>query len=222
MGKLYGYFKREKKSLMRWPGHCKKEEISKEKLIIHKYQHKINTSGQIISKQKLMTCRRIAIVTLFSDWDETVNCLNSRWSKLAQKEYKRRYDWVERVIYWELYKRLKFDHADQCYIPKPKYFLKNETQRIFWNFWDIMGSLISLLHDNKHSYLSIYLSTWMYVSGSCVSSWMGSQRRDIWHFWPASDCLEESICLFWHEDHKKSCDRVYNAKPEERTKDVGS
>ena len=46
------------------------------------------------------------------DRDETVNHI-SECSKLAQKEYKRRYDWVGKAIYWELGQRLKFGSADK-------------------------------------------------------------------------------------------------------------
>ena len=42
--------------------------------------------------------------------DKTINNI-SKCSKLAQKEYKTRNDWVEKVIRWELCKRLKFDYT---------------------------------------------------------------------------------------------------------------
>ena len=32
-------------------------------------------------------------------------------SKIAQKEYKTRHDWVDKVIHWELCKKLKFDSS---------------------------------------------------------------------------------------------------------------
>ena len=44
-------------------------------------------------------------------------------SKLAQKKYKSRYDWVGKVVHWELCKGLKFDPADECYMHKPESFL---------------------------------------------------------------------------------------------------
>ena len=51
----------------------------------------------------------------YVETDETVNQI-SEYSKLAQKEYKTRYDWVGKVIYWELCKRLKFNHNNKWYI----------------------------------------------------------------------------------------------------------
>ena len=40
--------------------------------------------------------------------DETVNHIVSECSKLAQREYKIRHDWVGKVIHWELCKKLNF------------------------------------------------------------------------------------------------------------------
>ena len=60
-------------------------------------------SELIISKQKLIIYNRITsagyVVT-----DETVNQI-SKYSKLAQKEYKCRHDWVGKVIHCKLCKR---------------------------------------------------------------------------------------------------------------------
>ena len=43
----------------------------------------------------------------------------------AQNEYKIRHDWVEKVIYWELSKRLKFDPANKRFMYKPESVLEN-------------------------------------------------------------------------------------------------
>ena len=39
---------------------------------------------------------------LWGERDKTVNHIISECSKLIQKMYKNRYDWVGKVIYWEL------------------------------------------------------------------------------------------------------------------------
>ena len=57
--------------------------------------------------------------SLCGDRDEIVNHI-SEYSKLAQKKYKTRHDWVRKGINWELYKRLKFVHASKWYLPKPE------------------------------------------------------------------------------------------------------
>ena len=44
---------------------------------------------------------------LYSDRHETINHMISECSILAQKEYKIRHDWVDKVIHWGLCKKLK-------------------------------------------------------------------------------------------------------------------
>ena len=46
---------------------------------------------------------------LCGDRDETINHIISECSKLAQKEYKTRHNWVGKVIIWEMCKKFKFD-----------------------------------------------------------------------------------------------------------------
>ena len=46
--------------------------------------------------------------------DETINHIISECSKLAQREYKTRHDWVGKVIHWEMCKKLKFDYTNKC------------------------------------------------------------------------------------------------------------
>ena len=49
-----------------------------------------------------------------------INHIISDCSKLAQREYKMKHDWVGKVIHWELCKKFKFDHTEQCH----KYYVK--------------------------------------------------------------------------------------------------
>ena len=53
---------------------------------------------------------------------------------MAQKEYKSRSECVGKVIHWELCKRLKFDHADKCYMHKSESAPDKEMHTILWNF----------------------------------------------------------------------------------------
>ena len=69
---------------------------------------------------------------------ETVNHIISGCSKLAKKEYKTRYDWVEKVIYWELCKRFKFDYTTKWYMPSLESVLENETHQNLWDFEILM------------------------------------------------------------------------------------
>ena len=41
---------------------------------------------------------------------------------------------MEKVIYWELYKKFKFDHTNVWYINNPESVLENEMYEILWNF----------------------------------------------------------------------------------------
>ena len=52
---------------------------------------------------------------LCSDRDETINHIISECSKLAQKEYKTRHDWVGKVIHWETCKKFEFDYTNKWY-----------------------------------------------------------------------------------------------------------
>ena len=55
-------------------------------------------------------------------------------SKLAQKEYKARHDLVGKVIHWEMYKKLKFDHTNKLYMHNPTSVLENDTHKLQWDF----------------------------------------------------------------------------------------
>ena len=44
---------------------------------------------------------------LCGDRDETISYIINECSKLAQKEYKTRYDWLGKVIHWEMCKKFE-------------------------------------------------------------------------------------------------------------------
>ena len=64
-------------------------------------------------------------------------------SKLAQKEYKTRHDWVDKVIHSEMWKKFKSDHTTKCYMHNPAAVLANETYKHLWDFDIQTGHLIS-------------------------------------------------------------------------------
>ena len=80
---------------------------------------------------------------LCGDRDETINHIISECSKLAQKEYKTRHEWVGKVIYEEMFKKFKFDHTNKWYIHKPAVVLENDTHKLLWNFNTQMDHQIS-------------------------------------------------------------------------------
>ena len=61
----------------------------------------------------------------------------SECSKLAQKEYQTRHDWVGSVIQWELCKKFKFDQTNN-----PASVLENETHKLQSDF-DIQTDLLT-------------------------------------------------------------------------------
>ena len=71
---------------------------------------------------------------LCGDRDKMINHIISERSKLAQKEYKTRHDWVGKVIHKEVSKKLKFDHTTKQYMHKPDSVLDNQMRKILWDF----------------------------------------------------------------------------------------
>ena len=72
---------------------------------------------------------------LCGDREETINHIISECSKLAQKKYKTRHDWVGKVIRWELFdKKLKFDHTKKWYMHNSISVLENDTHKLTWDF----------------------------------------------------------------------------------------
>ena len=67
---------------------------------------------------------------LCGDRDETINRIISECSKLAQKEYKTRYDRVGKVIYWEMCKEFKFDHTNKWYMHYPEAVSENDIDKL--------------------------------------------------------------------------------------------
>ena len=79
---------------------------------------------------------------LCSHRDETINHIISECSKLTQKEFKTRHDWVDKVIHWEMCKKFKFDHTNKWYMYNPAPVLENDTHKL-WDFDVLTDHLIS-------------------------------------------------------------------------------
>ena len=71
---------------------------------------------------------------LCGDRDETINNIISECSKLAQREYKARHDWVGKVIHWEMCKKFKFDRTNKWYMHNPAPVLENDMHKLLWDF----------------------------------------------------------------------------------------
>ena len=68
--------------------------------------------------------------------------MKSECSKLAQVEYKTRHDWVGKVIYSKLCKKLKFNHTNKRYMHNPEFEMENETNKLLRDFEIKAGHLI--------------------------------------------------------------------------------
>ena len=81
--------------------------------------------------------------TLCSDRDKNINNKICECSKLAQKEYKTRHDWMGKVIHREMCKKFKFDNTNKWYMHNPVPVLKNSTHKLLWDFGVQTDHLIS-------------------------------------------------------------------------------
>ena len=82
----------------------------------------------IVKTQQNSKCR------LCSDRDETINHIISECSKLAEKEFKARHEWVGKMIHWEMCKKFKFDLANKWYKHNPTPVLENDTHKLLWDY----------------------------------------------------------------------------------------
>ena len=71
---------------------------------------------------------------LCGDRNEMVTHMISKCSKLAQKEYKTRYDRVVKFIHRELCKKFKFDNTNKWYMHNPEPFLETESLKLRRDF----------------------------------------------------------------------------------------
>ena len=52
---------------------------------------------------------------------------------LAQREYKRRHDWVGRKIYWKVCRKIVLDVNEKWYKQEPEKVVENDS----WKIWDV-------------------------------------------------------------------------------------
>ena len=71
---------------------------------------------------------------LCGDRVETINPIISECSKLAQKEYKTRHNWVGKGIHLKICKKFKFDHTNKWYMHNPALVLENVIHKLLWDF----------------------------------------------------------------------------------------
>ena len=109
-------------------GNLKRET---ESLLIAAQDNAIRTNhikARIDKTQQNSKCR------LCGDRDATINHIISECSKLTQKEYKARHDWVGKVIHWEICRKFQFDHTNKWYMHNPAPGLENDLHKLPWDF----------------------------------------------------------------------------------------
>ena len=128
---LYGHIKhlvnnisQQKTWTWRRKGNLKRET---ESLLIAAQDNVIRTNhikARIDKTQQNSKCR------LCGDRDETINHIISECSKLAQKEYKARYDWVGKVNHLEMCRKFQFDHTNKRYMLNPAPVQENDMHKL--------------------------------------------------------------------------------------------
>ena len=66
--------------------------------------------------------------------DENVDHIVSGCSKLTQKEHKRRYDNLGKIVHWKFARKCNFEAGDKWYEHEPEGVLENEDYKILWDF----------------------------------------------------------------------------------------
>ena len=129
---LYGRFKRlinnishEKTWIWLRRGNLKRET---ESLLIVAQDNAIRTNH---IKARIDKTQQNSKCWLCGDRDETTNHIIS---KLEQKEYKARSDWVGKVIHWETCRKFQFDHTNKWYMLNPAPVLENDLHKLLWDF----------------------------------------------------------------------------------------
>ena len=104
-------------------GNLKKETESQDNAI-----RTYDIKARIDKTQQNSKCRRCG------DRDETINHIISKCSKLAQKEYKARHDWVGKVVHREMCRKFQFDHTNRWYVHNRAPVLENDSHKLLWDF----------------------------------------------------------------------------------------
>ena len=88
-----------------------------------------NTARTNHIKERIDKTQHNSRCSLYGDRDETTNPIICKSSKLAQKEYKTRHDWVGMVIHRKLCNKLMLDPTNKWYMRREGY-VPQPCQRI--------------------------------------------------------------------------------------------
>ena len=120
------------------------------------------------------------------DRDETINHIISECSKIAEKEYKARLEWVGKVIHWEMCKKLKFDHTNKWYMHNLAPVLENDIHKLLWDFDIQTDHLIParrpdlIVINKKENLQNCQLCWYSKVDNLWRSSWPQNKTERKW------------------------------------------
>ena len=85
-------------------------------------------------KAKIDKGQRDSLYRVCREVVERIDCFVSGCSKLAQKEYKRRHDYLRKIVYWKLARKCNFEAGNKWYEHEPESLLESEDYKILWGF----------------------------------------------------------------------------------------
>ena len=101
-----------------------------ESLIIAVQEQAIRTN---IIKKKIGKQQEQTKCRMCSRADDKINNNVIECPKIAQREYKRRYDWIGRRIHWEIYRGNGIHVKSKWYEHQPEAVIENYSYKILWN-----------------------------------------------------------------------------------------
>ena len=102
-----------------------------ESLMVAAQNQSIRTN---LVKAKIGKSQKDMLYRLRKKADEIIDHVVSDCSKLAQKEYKRRHDNLDKIAHCKLARKCNFEAGDKWYEHEPKNVLEDEDYKILWGF----------------------------------------------------------------------------------------
>ena len=106
-----------------------KREI--ESLIVAAQNQSIRTN---LVKAKIDKSQGNSLCRVCRKVDESIDHIVSGFSKLAQKEYKRRHDNRGKAVHWKVVRKCNFEAGGKWYEHEPETALENEDYKILCDF----------------------------------------------------------------------------------------
>ena len=100
---------------------------------------------------------------------------------LPKKGCKTRYDWVEKVVHWELCKKFPFVDTNKWYMYNIESVLENETHRLLWDF-EIQMIVLLISWLLFYIYVYVYIHSYIYRRADIVIVNKKKRTSRIVHF----------------------------------------